>query len=386
MTDEQRMDRLYEGILEKLDIPPSYYDKAKARYESIAEWLHRDGSEVAHLNPDVYPQGSFRLGTVIKPISNKDDYDLDLVCRVDLSKAEICQYDLKQMIGREIMAYAVANNISKPVDEGKRCWTLEYSDGVRFHMDILPAIPETEEFIGGLLLKGVPGVQAAEAISITDRANPNYKAESAEWPSSNPRGFAMWFEEQMGSMAIQAKELLVEQRLYASVEEVPTNAVKTPLQRAIQILKRHRDELFKDDPDTKPISIIIATLAARAYNGESDLGETISGILSRMETFVADAHPRIPNPTNPGSDGEDFADRWTQELERNFRDWLAQARLAYAYFTKALTSADLSEALRAKFNVAVGVEVLEAVAASDSEYEPPLINVSESPKPWGSNA
>jgi hypothetical protein len=36
--------------------------------------------------------------------------------------------------------------------------------------------------------------------------------------------------------------------------------VKTPLQQAVQILKRHRDMMFADDPEHKPISVIITTL------------------------------------------------------------------------------------------------------------------------------
>jgi hypothetical protein len=33
----------------------------------------------------------------------------------------------------------------------------------------------------------------------------------------------------------------------------------------------HRDRMFENDPDGKPISVIITTLAARAYGGETDV-------------------------------------------------------------------------------------------------------------------
>ena len=67
------------------------------------------------------------------------------------------------------------------------------------------------------------------------------------------------------------REFLAESMQEARVEDVPEYQVKTPLQQGIQILKRHRDIMFVEDPDDKPISIIITTLAAHAYNNESYL-------------------------------------------------------------------------------------------------------------------
>jgi hypothetical protein len=51
------------------------------------------------------------------------------------------------------------------------------------------------------------------------------------------------------------------------VEEVPDWYVKTTLQRTVQALKRHRNIYFVDGPENRPASIIITTLAARAYCG-----------------------------------------------------------------------------------------------------------------------
>ena len=82
---------LLKVIAEALDIPESYFEQAKKRYESIGEWLERDGSEVALYRPEIYPQGSFRLGTVTRPISERDEYDLDLVSELSLDKGSITQ-------------------------------------------------------------------------------------------------------------------------------------------------------------------------------------------------------------------------------------------------------------------------------------------------------
>ena len=59
------------------------------------------------------------------------------------------------------------------------------------------------------------------------------------------------------------------------------------MQRIVQILKRHRDVMFKDDKD-KPISIIITTLAANAYKGEDSLLEGLVNVISCMEPTIKD--------------------------------------------------------------------------------------------------
>jgi hypothetical protein len=56
-------------------------------------------------------------------------------------------------------------------------------------------------------------------------------------------------------------------------EDVPTYELKTPLQRAIQLLKRHRDVMFVDNLDVAPISMILTNLAGHAYGGEAESTE-----------------------------------------------------------------------------------------------------------------
>ena len=67
--------QLLESIAEALDISDSHYQQAKQRYESIGKWLERDESKVACYSPEIYPQGSFALGTVTKPIFDTNEYD-----------------------------------------------------------------------------------------------------------------------------------------------------------------------------------------------------------------------------------------------------------------------------------------------------------------------
>ncbi len=378
------MSRLLEELIELLDIPPSYYEKAADRYRSLGEWLHRENSSVVHLSPAVYPQGSFRYGTVIRPLDKSEEYDLDLVCELAVTKDSLTQKRLKHMVGAEIQSYAEAHNFNSRAEEKKRCWRLNYADHVSFHMDILPAAPDDAPFKSLLIGAGVPKEFAAHAIAITDTRHANYDVIDMDWPRSNPKGFARWFEQRMAEVSLARRERLVENRAYASVDEVPPYAWKTPLQRAIQLLKRHRDVMFRRSPEQKPISMIITTLAARAYGGETDVYAALTRILDEMPSLVRDTQPRVPNPVNPA---EDFADKWKDEpqLEWNFRRWHRQSKADFANLN-AVAAQDLRNLIRKsldlEYSTPAGSGGIAAAAVPAVHIKPSSVNITAPPSPW----
>ena len=135
MTNAQ-LNVLFLRIAEELDIPDHLFEKAERSYQALGEYInnHCDCSVAA------YTQGSFRLGTVIRPLSDEDEYDLDLVTEVT-GVPLISPKDLKHKIGdilRESKRY------SSMLEEKKRCWRIEYADEAQFHMDITPAKPVGE--------------------------------------------------------------------------------------------------------------------------------------------------------------------------------------------------------------------------------------------------
>ena len=227
-----------QKLIEVLDIPRSYYEQAEERYKSVYRHLIRDGSKVQHMNPDVYLQGSFRLGTVIRPLLAKEIFDLDMVCELTALKDSFTQEQIKNLLGDEIKLYAEFNNFKDEAEEMSRCWRLNYADKVGFHMDILPAIPESQSIIEILAevleRNNVDPQLAAKAISITDIYDANYKTITTKWPYSNARGYAAWFDSRMEVIAKSIRKSLVEMQKYAAIEEVPAYALKTPLQRQAQ--------------------------------------------------------------------------------------------------------------------------------------------------------
>lgn len=325
-----------EALAKKLEIPQAHYEQAERSYKSFGVWLHRNDSTVKAYNPDVFVQGSFRLGTVIKPASGGEEYDVDCACSLTkLTKSDLSQGSLKKLLGDEIKAYRMSKGIRKEVHEGRRCWRLEYAEDAQFHMDIVPCIPNAQAVRLLLESSKLDARFADTAIAITDNEIREYLEITEDWPRSNPRGYAEWFKSQMGDVYIRRrKQVLNEMRakgVTASVEEIPTYRVRTPLQSAIMILKRHRDIMFVNDPTDKPISIIITSLAAHAYNGEETIGLTLLSILSRMENAIEHDGAKyiIRNPTDAL---ENFADKWEDHPERAaaFYLWLEQARTDFS--------------------------------------------------------
>ena len=361
-------DDVLEEIAANLDIPLSKFEEARDRYESIGKWLDRNGSVLADYDPEISPQGSFLLGTVIRPLSDAEEYDVDLVCLLNASKATFSQKSLKEAVGAEVAQYIEAHDMTRPLEEGRRCWTIHYADSAQFHMDILPALPDAQRYRSVLDERGY-GVLARDplltgkAIAITDRTVPQYAQLTDDWPQSNPLGYAAWFRSRMAVQLTESKNALAKrQMITASVDEIPDYKVKTPLQRAIQLLKRHRDFMFADDSDDKPVSVIITTLAAHAYNEESTISAALHSILTGMDQYIESRGDEawIPNPVNPA---ENFADKWAEEPKKrdNFYAWLAQARQHFALYLRASRFDSVPEDLKKNLGADLVDRVLKTV-------------------------
>ncbi len=337
----QHVNSALEELAESLDIPPSKYKIAVERYTAVGHWLDAPDSPLKPYRPRVYPQGSLRLGTVVRPVAQgrEAEYDVDLVCCLDAAHSGVEPRQLKHLVGDRLKNNATYRRMLDK--EGRRCWTLNYaeSDDVGFHLDALPSVPGGHPAIQSLVRLGVDVAVAQLAIGITERRGEN----AYVWlpGGSNPEGYARWFDSKnvvsRARVALVQKQRLFEanRAIYESVQDVPDALVRSPLQRVIQLLKRHRDVRFAGHQleDEKPISMIITTLAAQAYLGELDVASSLAAVLERMDDFAASGIIEkqqgrwyIPNPVNPA---ENFADRWNEPGSRRadaFFQWVAWAR------------------------------------------------------------
>lgn len=354
-----QVEQFLQALVDELAIPEFRYEQAETSYKSLGDWFHRDESTIRGFDPAVYVQGSFRLGTAIRPINDAEEYDVDSVCELKrLTKSNLSQFELKKLLGREVRAYHDAKGMTKPVREGRRCWILDYADGAQFHMDIVPALPNGAE--QRLLLEKArfDARWADTAIAITDREVPTYMIRTLDWPRSNPKGYGDWFTSRMAAVLARRKQILVEslktRGVTASVEKLPDYRVRTPLQAAVMLLKRHRDNMFARDPDLKPISVIITTLAGHAYGEEDTIAGALFSILGRMDQYIYHDGRKhlIPNPTDPF---ENFADKWEKEPRKAqaFSQWLEQARDDFGRAARATTFQGMNEAVSARMGAAL---------------------------------
>lgn len=392
MTTNEHKRIILKEMADLLELPESAYLKAKERYEDIGEWLGREESKCKDNQPHVFSQGSFRLGTAIRPLDEKEGYDLDLACKLreGITKSSHTQEAVKELIGHEIEAYRIARGIKAPKNAKHRCWRLDYQDDLNFHMDIVPCIPADESrrtiILESMKRAGesdiIAGAASQHTVSITDDRHRGFREICDDWNISNPEGYAQWFEARMN----QSLQMI---SVKAQVDNVPTFKRKSSLQRSIQLLKRHRDQMFKIDNKVKPISIIITTLAARAYQGESEIEMALGNILSRMETLVNSGKPRVPNPVDPE---EDFADRWSMSeykhlrLEENFWMWLQQAENDFSLMGSSDDSEFISEQAKLKFSVGLNASDLRRrlglFSPSITVVTPKKHVISEPPKSW----
>lgn len=324
VTNRQGLNLILRDLADELDVPPSKYQEAKDHYDAVGKWLSEDDSELAPFDPVIYPQGSFALGTAVKPLGD-DDYDVDAVCRLQARESEITQRQLKAMVGRRLKHPSSRyRDMLDPQNGGRRCWTIKYADSSKFHLDVLPAIPDDYDWLVGL---GVPEDWAKHAICITDRKT---WGTEIEWPRSNPGGYVAWFKNRMRIRLEEARRVLAMERK-AEVQEIEDFDVRTPLQRVIQLLKRHRDLRYNGDED-KPVSVIITTLAAQAYDNEADLVDAMLSVVPGMRSAIErrDGVLWVPNPVNPQ---ENFADKWaeTPRKQRLFFEWLDAIECEHAH-------------------------------------------------------
>ncbi|MHC2618236.1 hypothetical protein ACVIW2_000267 [Bradyrhizobium huanghuaihaiense] len=300
---------LIEEACQHLEPSSNQREVAQQRYEGVGDWLSRSEdpllAEIA-----IRLQGSVAIGTTVKPIGSAE-YDVDLVAHVPDIDIAISPSMLKRQIGDRLRANG---HYAPLLQEMPRCWRLNYAN--EFHLDITPSIPNPGCPLGGELV-------------------PDKMLKS--WKASNPMGYRAKFERRAklrarirSAFGRTLGSTIAKDSVEPYPEEMKLNGL---LRRTVQIAKRHRDLEFIDDTDgLAPLSIIITTLASRAYefcvgnlvyNHGLDL---IVDLLRRMpdliETRVTDTGVEwyLWNQTTIG---ENFCEKWNKHPERAaaFFEW-----------------------------------------------------------------
>lgn len=278
-------------IIAQLDISPTLYQNAVEKYHALATFLEECG-----IKADIYPQGSFAFGTVVKP-SVKDpnaNYDLDFICQLHATRDDIAPSVLRQKIEDALRSN---NRYGGKLTKWGECFTIEYADinGVGFSIDIVPAADETlTEKLELMKLSNMPDLVMTSIAIPRQNSEHNY-----DWITNNPRGYKIWFDDinkpflECGRTERRAALFENNRTLFNSVDDIPSGLERSAVQRVIQIMKYHRDTYYQnlrriDKDDIKPISAIINTLVAsiaKTARPTSDVFTLLQFVLSELKVY-----------------------------------------------------------------------------------------------------
>ena len=305
-------------IDERISLTPPQYEGLKSRYESVSAILE-DPTDSQLGDMLVFPQGSFRTRTVTRPPGD-DDVDIDAIAYV-VGGTHLAPLDLLDRLFTELHARARTGGEVVP---SKRCVTVQYKDEqLPCHLDVTPAERKP----------GNPNDDGSGRLRVPDRP-------TAAWSPSNPKDFADWFEDiaslEMNVLIPEAyRQLIIAKR--GDTEPLPSHEEITApngLRIGVRLMKRHRDVYVERTGRTKskPISVLITTLAAKAYERVAlrNRGQFLSP-LQILEQVAAEMPNCFDAPLsgeqyrllNPEDPDENFAEKWNNDpaLPRTFFAW-----------------------------------------------------------------
>jgi len=276
-TPSQQLGDLLLRICSSLQITQTQHNAAEDHYNAIGARLADPGSGLYRFRPQIYSQGSFRLGTTVKP-RKREEYDVDVVCelRADprLFPNPVTLLDLIESLLRQHGDYATR------LKRKNRCIRVLYARD--FYLDILPGCPDPNGHDTCLV--------------VPDR-------NGGCWKASNPKGYASWFETTSEKRMIKAA--------LEPLPEFEYGVLKPPLAYAVQLLKRWRDVFYETQPEIAPISIVLTTLAGLHYGGETDVVAALTAVLDRIVQAIPPVGQRLI-VLNPSNHKEDLSEKWHQ--------------------------------------------------------------------------
>ena len=339
-------------VIKQLDISPTMFKNANEKYHAIANYLTDVG-----IDAEIYPQGSFAFGTVVRP-SVKDQnacYDLDFVCQIVGTRDNTSPSDLRIKIKDALES---SDRYGGKLTVWPECFTIEYADinGIGFNIDIVPATDDSLSHKAELSSKSVRPDLIPTSVVIPRES----EAHSYRWITNNPLGFLAWFNEinmpflQYNQEYRRQKFFYENAREFASVKDIPNALDRSSIQRVIQIMKYHRDNYYlhlKDGDDIKPISAIITMLVAsisKSANPSLDVFELLNFVLSELNIYSLqqtlspyefrvkygnrsilhrDENKKwiLQNPANPE---DNLADKWNQNsrIPEMFFRWITACK------------------------------------------------------------
>ena len=211
-------------------------------------------------------QGSYALGTLIKPVDHNDEYDADIQIVVNPNAG----WEPKDYIKEVYRTLASNKTYADKLRLKSRCVTVDYAGD--FHLDVVPRV------------------------TINGKHYVCNRTEN-KFEETDGNGYRDWFNEK--------------------------NRISGGnLKRVVRLLKHLRDH--KNNFTAK--SILLTTLAGNTIRPDdegtaavSTVANTLETVLSRMNDYLQQ-HPNMPEIKNPVLTTENFNRHWDQRRYANFRN------------------------------------------------------------------
>lgn len=328
------IDNILLGVCKKLQLSQSLYEQATERYETIAGILEND-EIFSGMKLNIYPQGSFRLKTTVKPLTN-EEYDLDFVAELPIDSI-MTPNELYNHIARILKHDGIHNNM---IELKSRCVRVKYAND--FHLDIMP----------GKLINGY-----THEIIVPDK-------QLKQWyHHSNPIGFAEWFENQartrLRSEILEYRTVLAE---FETVTEQEITEHLEPLRRAVQLVKRYRD-VFCSKNEVEPVrSIVICTLMGQINSYYGDTLHIIESFCHYVNTLISQSNGQPFDVKNPVVD-EILTEKWREG--NNYNDFVAMIKALTKDVEKLRSiaiNADANKIIKEMFGEAITNAVIKDYA------------------------
>ena len=244
----------------EVNLDTNHYSLLQERVRLVSEYLSQDLESFEKREN----QGSYALGTVIKPVNGRD-YDSDvLIYMMDDSGRGPSGYlnELYVCLGKH-------PDYSRKLRKGTKCVEINYGDG--FHMDVVPCVTRgDQDFV--------------------------CNTRTGKFDPTDGTGYREWFNQKT---------------------EVTNGHLKT-VTRLLKYMRNHKGSF--DVP-----SVVLTTLIGHSvhFNEQGqrfkDAPDTLKTVANRMNAFLQ-ATPKMPRFRNPARRNERFDKGWEQNQYSNFQE------------------------------------------------------------------
>ena len=260
----RRVNDFSKFMREHVNLNPSRYERLKRSDKAVSEYLSQNLVGFRKTER----QGSYALGTTIRPVKDTDEYDVDRLVYVEYDNSK----DPKDYIDDVYQCLKDNGNYADKVQKNTRCVTVNYAG--KFKIDVVPCITYNgNQFI--------------------------CNRKTNEYEVTDGTGFRDWFNEKNGI----------------------TNGNLKLVTRLLKYLRDHKKTF------TAP-SVLLTTLIGNTVDDREDDGQfktlpdALQTVISRIDDFLR-SRPIMPEIRNPALPSETFTRHWDQAKYSHFRDMVS---------------------------------------------------------------